>query len=361
MRAVRYRLRDGAARALPVERVARCGRHAHLGHVSICNGEHGAYFGGVVTCGSVWSCPVCAAKIAERRRQEVEETIKAHVAAGGVVYMAAFTVPHQCIQTARELRSLVAGTWKKVISGSPWLRWKARAGVVGSIRALEVTHGKNGWHPHLHVLFLFPGNLSEESAQEFGGFLFDRWARAVERRGYGWCNPSLWRFERTQETQRAGDYVTKWGADRELTQGHRKRAKGGGRTPWQILEGIAAGSKADIMLFRDYAEAFKGARQLTWSRGLRELYGLREAVSDGDACLDGPKEQAPVIGILPIHVFIRVRERGLAAGLLNQIEAHPFWPTVIIFLREHGIDYYEPPPESSRWRTGPTYSGPPRS
>ena len=181
------------------------------------------------------------------------------------------------------------------------------------------------------------------------------------RERYGWCNPSLWRFERTQETERAGDYVTKWGADRELTQGHMKRAKGGGRTPWQILEGILAGSKADIMLFRDYAEAFKGARQLTWSRGLRELYGLRDAVSDDDASLDDPEERAPVIGVLPIHVFRRVSDRGLSAGLLNQIEVRPSWSTVVIFLRDHGIDAYEPPPKSSRWLSGPTYSGPPGS
>jgi hypothetical protein len=36
--------------------------------------------------------------------------------------------------------------------------WAVRAyGIVGSIRALEVTHGGNGWHPHAHmVLFLDP-------------------------------------------------------------------------------------------------------------------------------------------------------------------------------------------------------------
>jgi hypothetical protein len=94
---------------------------------------------------------------------------------------------------------------------------------------------------------------------------------------------------------------------------------------------------------------------------LRELYGLRNAVSDDDASLDDPEERTPVIGILPIHVFTRVRDRGLAAGLLNQIEACPCWPTVVVFLRDHGIDAYEPPPESSRWRSGPTYAGPPGS
>ena len=130
-------------------------------------------------------------------------------------------------------------------------------------------------------------------------------------------------------------------------------------TPWQILEGIVAGSKVDIMLFRDYAEAFKGARQLTWSRGLRELYGLREAVSDDDASLDDSDERAPVIGVLPIHVFRRVSDCGLSAGLLNQIEVRPSWSTVVTFLRDYGIDAYEPPPKSSRWRSGPTYSGPP--
>ena len=34
-------------------------------------------------------------------------------------------------------------------------------GADGSIRALEVTHGQAGWHPHVHVLLLTSAPLAD--------------------------------------------------------------------------------------------------------------------------------------------------------------------------------------------------------
>jgi hypothetical protein len=59
--------------------------------------------------------------------------------------------------------------------------------------ALEVTHGDNGWHPYLHVVFFL---RSDAAADEFGVWLLDRWATVVHRLGLGECNPDIWRFER---------------------------------------------------------------------------------------------------------------------------------------------------------------------
>lgn len=347
-RALRFQLRSAAARALPKERVAKCGRQALGPMVDIRNGKFGAHFAGLVTCGSIWACPVCAAKIAETRRHEVAETIAAHIAAGGSVRMATFTVPHSRLQTARELRQLVSKTYTKIFTGAPWKRNKARVDLAGMVRSLEVTHGSNGWHPHIHALFFIPAGVAESAVEAFGDFLFDRWSRNVEKAGYGLCNRSVWRFEQTQETEKAGDYLVKWGADRELTQGHMKTAKGGGRSPWQILEGVRGGRKVDIMLFREYAAAFKGARFLTWSRGLREYYGLREPLTDDDATLEDPEEESPRIGRLPRHVFKKVERKGLAAKLLDVVESEPNWPAVVIFLQRHGVNAYEPPPDYGR-------------
>lgn len=343
-RALRFRLRSAAAKALPKERVAKCGTQAISQTVDIRNGRHGAHFSGVVTCGSIWTCPVCAAKIAETRREEVARTIFEHLRLGGSVHMATFTVPHHRFQTARELRNLVTGTFSKIFAGAPWKRNKRRVDLVGFVRSLEVTHGANGWHPHIHALFFISAGVPESAIEAFGDFLFDRWSRFIEKDGYGVCNRAVWRFERTAETEKAGDYLVKWGADREITQGHLKLAKGGGRSPWQILDGVAAGKKRDIMLFREYATAFKGARFLTWSRGLREHFGLREPLSDEDASLEDPEEENPRIGRLARHVWTKIVRKGLRAKLLDAVERDPYWQTVVIFLKRHGVDAYEPPP-----------------
>lgn len=344
-RALRFRLRSAAAKALPKERVAKCGTQAISQMVDIRNGKHGAHFSGLVTCGSIWTCPVCAAKIAETRRGEVAKTISEHVRLGGSVHMATFTVPHHRFQTAQELRNLVSGTFSKIFTGSPWKRNKNRVELYGFVRSLEVTHGSNGWHPHIHGLFFISAGVPESAIEGFGNFLFDRWSRFIEKDGYGVCNRDVWRFERTAETEKAGDYLVKWGADREITQGHLKLAKGGGRSPWQILDGVLARNKRDIMLFREYAAAFKGARFLTWSRGLREYYGLREPLTDEDASLEDLEEASPRIGRLPPHVFKKVIRKRLAAKLLDVVEKEPNWLAVVAFLKREGVDVYEPPPD----------------
>ena len=39
--------------------------------------EHGkAFFDGLQTCGNVWTCPVCAAKVQERRRLEIADAME---------------------------------------------------------------------------------------------------------------------------------------------------------------------------------------------------------------------------------------------------------------------------------------------
>lgn len=340
---MRYRLQGAAAKALPKERVSGCGRPA--GPVGVRNGKHGAYFDGLFRCGSVWTCPVCASRISEVRRQEVAEVLSAWEGQGGTVYMAMLTLPHNRGQTCRDLKGAVAGTWQRLLACRPYARLKARLGGVHWARALEVTYGDNGWHPHLHLLVFFRAGVTEDQAQAFGAMLFEQWAKRVEKAGFGECNPELWRFERAEATERAGDYVTKWGADHELTHWHVKEARGGGRSPWQLLHDIGRGDRRAIMRFREYAAAFKGARQLTWSRGLREEMGLRDPKSDEDAALSDPEEDAPCLAVLPVHVFQKVRRKRLQAALLAHVEAHPSARALEQFLKQHGIDPYARPPE----------------
>ena len=341
VRRLRYRLRTAAARVLSQEAVNRCGRYVveapdapHPFEVAVKVGERGAHYSGLITCGSVWHCPVCAARVAEGRRQEVEKVLTKHAEAGGIAYMAAFTIPHHVFQSCKDLRLAVATAWQRVQSGAPWKKKKGRYRLVGTIRVLEVTRGENGWHPHLHVIFLFEGPAL---FAPFGDWLFDRWAAVVNRLGYGQCNKAVWRFERARSTSQAGDYVVKWGADRELTSMHVKRGKGGGRSPWQILADIADRSDpADIRLFQEYAAAFKGARQLTWSKGLREAFlDIDEAVDKGLADQEPPADTVCFVGK---YVFEDLQSRGLDVALLEAAESGG-WPAVCLFVQHHGLDH----------------------
>lgn len=321
-----YQLRQTAARLLPSERVSHCGRRARLGHIDVRCGSDRASFGGVETCGSVWMCPYCASKVAEGRRQEIRALAEQHCRAGGSVYMAAFTIPHHAWHRVGDLKTAISQAWSKVIAGRAWQRATADVLSVGGVRALEVTHGRNGWHPHLHCVFFLRGDAA--AADRFGIFLFERWARIVDRLGFGECNPNIWRFEKAAHHDAVTDYVVKGNFDMELTRGHMKLAKGGGRSPWQLLADARLGDQRAAWLFREFAAAFKGARQLTW------FGDIREARSDLElAAADEPGE---VIGTISSRIFSTIVYRGLAVGLLEAAE-HGGWPAVLEFLAGEGI------------------------
>jgi hypothetical protein len=176
-------------------RVRNCGRKMVGNRATLhqCNGI--AHFGGVETCGSIWVCPVCAAKITEGRRAEIDHILQAHREAGGRAYMATFTLPHYAFQACAPLRRAVSDCWRKVKSGKAWVEARERYGWLGDIRALEITHGRNGWHPHLHVLILLEPWADKREAYALGGWMFDRWAAAVERTGLGRCSVDAFSFE----------------------------------------------------------------------------------------------------------------------------------------------------------------------
>lgn len=325
-----YRLRNVAARLLPDERVAMCGRRPHLSHVDVRCGDCGASYVGLETCGSVWTCPVCGTKIAEERRREIRALVEQHCRNGGTVYMCAFTLAHSVMHSARDLRKAVAGSFQRMLAGASWKRALAKAGCIGGIRTLEVTVGRNGWHPHIHATFWFD-HSDEARAAEFGIWLFQRWARIVARAGFGRCNPEIWRFERAAHYDAVIDYVVKGNFDMELTRGHMKLAKGGGRSPWQLLDDAAHGDRRAERQFREFAAAFKGARQLTWFGCIREL--------KSDLELANVAEPGGIIGSMKASVFVRVSRAGLTAQLLDAAEADG-WVGVLAFLTHENL--YDP-------------------
>jgi hypothetical protein len=313
-------MRRAAGRVLPGERVAKCGQKALSGIVSLHHQDGHAHFGGLETCGSVWTCPVCSVRISEGRREELDALLHGHRDAGGLAYMATLTVPHHRFQSAGMLRRAVSGAFRRVKQGRRWQDARDRHGWLGDVRALEVTHGANGWHPHLHVLFLFKPGTTEETARSFGGWLYDAWARAVKAEGLGECSSGAFTWEVVNADTGAAEYVGKWGAAKELTRNQSKTARQGGRSPWQILRDHAADrNEADGQLFREYALAFKGARQLTWSRGLRKLY-LAEPEPTDQELAEEPQVGETQTAAMTRALFNSVSRRGLTAHVLEAEE-----------------------------------------
>lgn len=283
-------------------------------------GERAEFFG-VQTCGSVWTCPICAGKIATQRRDEMRKAMHAHRDAGGMVYFATYTFQHNAEEggagcLAQQLDKL-REQMRKLTSTRAYKDVLADAVTEGAIRAMEVTYGEiNGWHPHLHQL-LFCSKNALVIDQHHGKIKYQRtiyrrstlgrirqlWARQLIKakmagltgnetpaERFGKLRVLLTRCFTVQSGTYADDYIAKfgregeearWGAADELAKSHIKTPRRCARvTPWGMLCDFLEGDKRAAWLFREYAEAFHGKAQLFWSRGLKDHFGINEVSDD---------------------------------------------------------------------------------
>jgi hypothetical protein len=168
----RYELQAAVRSILPRERVTTCllTRLPAACGVQVLHSPAGgsALYADLMVCGSVWLCPVCAAKISERRREELVSAIGCHRAAGGEVLLASFTVHHGRSDALSDMLGRFLAAQRSMTGNRTYRALRAAYGVVGVVKALEVTWGAaNGWHPHTHwLLFLAAGVEVEQVAGE---------------------------------------------------------------------------------------------------------------------------------------------------------------------------------------------------
>lgn len=251
--------------------------------------EHGkATYKGLYVCARLWTCPVCAAKISERRRVELIGALASAKRQGLHVKLLTLTVPHGIGDDVNALLSGIKKAWKATTSNRDGKALRKLLGVKGTIRALEVTYGKNGFHPHLHVLLFLDQDATNQCVE---GLFAPLWQKACTKAGLP--RPSDMHGCRVDDGSKAAAYASKWGLESEMTKSHTKRGKEGGMTPWDFLRAVLdddAESPRYRALFRIYADAFHGERQLHWSVGLKDLLEVGHAtdeelaVSDQDNC-----------------------------------------------------------------------------
>jgi hypothetical protein len=242
------------------------------------------HYKGLATCGSVHTCPICASKIQERRRQEVVLAIAYAATIERSPFMASFTFPHRLDQPLSLLLSLQQEAIKKLRQRRAYIALMLRCKSAGRIRTLEVTHGKNGWHPHTHELLFLDGEVPAEWIRQE---LAHQWLKACT--SVGLFRPGIDQesdFLRHSVDVRAGDegaagYMakmddqSKWGLSHELTKSSSKQGRRAGSHPFRLAE-----NDSTAHLFVEYVWAMKGQRQLVWSRGLKSLVGVIEKTDE---------------------------------------------------------------------------------
>lgn len=339
----RFALQSVARGILPDSRTAKCLRiRAHNSDVQVWKSKaHGtASYGGLQTCGSVWACPVCSAKIAERRRVELLDAMEMHKAQGGTVSLLTLTTPHQRGDVLVDLLAQQGKALQSFLRDRKVRAVFAEMGYLGQVRALEVTHGRksaknNGWHPHFHILQFHQVKGSEADRKDWTARLYLRWVAYCEKAGLG--TPSFAHGIRLDDGMKAAQYVTKgmWGLEDEMTKGHTKKGKAGGESPFDLLRAVLADrtDRQAAALFKEFADGFKGKQQLSWSRGLKARFMVDEKT---DEELSQEKDdRATLLGLLTVDQWRDVLKVD-GRGVLLDIAAKGGWLHVQKYL--HFID-----------------------
>jgi hypothetical protein len=313
-----------------LERVTRCGTPAGAEvRVRGSVGPAGTHAGiaGLQTCGSVWACPVCSAKIGAARTDELDTAIRTWLdptyrtltnrPGPGAFALATFTARHEYGDPLAGLWDSMSASWRRLVSSRAYKDAVRDLGVAGYHRTTEVTLTPNGWHVHFHVLYFLDQPAASLTSFATGWAVLGRWTDSVRAVG-GSADLAGQDFKVLSGTADAlagvsayvhkGVYVEQ-AAGRargarelamELRRGDLKVSRkrpGTSRTPFGVLADIVAEvletgcvetirkgdpRVTDRAAWSEWEEASRGRRQQVWSRGLRALLCLDAEQSDED-------------------------------------------------------------------------------
>lgn len=322
VRSERYACQSVARKAVPKERVCMCLRKVNGSNVEVHRHikTDKAFYSGLWVCSSVWLCPVCAAKISERRRLEMEQGFKFHKEEGGKIAMLTLTFRHKKTDRLKDTMAKFAEATKKFMSGKAYNTIRLEMGLIGRIRVFEVTYGKNGFHPHIHMALFYMNDVDLKRIEKR---MFSLWEKACLKVGLSANEKHGLDLQPGEEAEK---YLSKhgtWSLGQELSKSHIKKAKNESMSPFDFLRKyLEEENEKYLKLFKEYAECFKGKRQVQWSPGLKERYLIIEKTDEQLATEQ--TEQADILGMLTYEDWKVILRKDARAKFLDCVEKYNF-------------------------------------
>jgi hypothetical protein len=308
-------------------------------------------FAGLASCGSVWACPVCNAKIQAVRRLEVGTLLALGLVEGSAAF-GAYTIRHHQGQDLGHLWGSLSKCWNAVSVDKSVRRERASMDWLGYARAAETTVGPAGWHPHVHPLHLFGAPVTLAAVAALHAVEFRAWQKAALRLGLDAPLEDAQHLHllTADSPDVMGDYFTKAqysgvpaasvGWEMTSTQTKSRTRATGSRTPWDVLADVMGGDADSLDLWHAWEAGSKGKRALSWSRGLRERFGLLTEATD-EEITDTELGSAADAGFVIVDWSPVTQRPALGPQLLRTIGAGKRWAEGRQFCRDNGIETRE--------------------
>ena len=253
------------ARRIGLSSLAGCGLGAVPGTLpNIVRRADVAALHGVIRCRSPWVCPHCAPRLAARRAELLRPQVTALLRQGYQPWLITLTVRHSRSSSLDDLFALLGKAWSRLTSGRAWSALKAAG--VEYVRGYDVTHGDNGWHPHIHTVVLFSRVVSDPAAE--ARRLLERWISAIRAYGGDVLSDGL-DAQPCADASKAASYACHMAGLWEAAAGVKKECKSlTSRTVFDLAQAAVGGDAEAVRLWSEYARATKGRRALVCSQGL---------------------------------------------------------------------------------------------
>jgi hypothetical protein len=275
--------RDGSEPQFTLRKCGLVRRSSENVRLRVVDGT--GYAEGVVHCGSIHGCAVCAAKIRGRRSEIYGASAGRWLDAGNTLIMVTLTFPHDMGMRLDPLWDLVSDGAGRVTSSVRWRKLKLElGGEVWYRRAIEQTYGDNGWHPHCHMLIYIRGDGGDGAVvlQKIEAHFKAEWAKWITGQGYRLpSNEHGVKVEACHSGGEAGEYIVKTqegrGVGNEIVRADLKTGRKNSRTPFELLRDFSrTGDKSLLVLWWEFEQASKGRRAITQSQGLGAVLGETE-------------------------------------------------------------------------------------
>jgi hypothetical protein len=331
-RTKRFALLDGLQDLTTVERLTHCRRHRAFmaDWVGIVQRDGVSTYTGLQTCGSIWVCPVCSAKVRHERTLQLASVSLNWMDAGGGLTFPTLTLAHRNRDPLRDTLGHLLEGWRYVTGRRDYARLRDRYGIEHTCRAVEITHGWNGWHPHIHGLLFSRRPLTSEETRDVMAALWRLWNHYAESNSLRVLVPKHAVVVKSvsMNSERGiaalAEYLFKvqdgYGIAAELMRADLKRGRSrSSRTPFDIAESAVRGHRGDRRLWREYESVVPGRRSLDWSKGSAKALGMGQ--SDDELASANPADGHPIYDLTPYEwdLVLKYRMRG---RLLNVADKH---------------------------------------
>jgi hypothetical protein len=277
-----------------------CGCRVNTDHVSIetktqINSQNKSetknFITGNAQCKDIWRCPSCSMKLLKGRAIEVVKISAEHEKQGYKLGFVTLTIRHDHENTFKESLDKLLNNYRKIQQHS-FFRKLNKNFLLGQVKALETTYSQlNGFHPHLHILFLYKSD-SKEFIEFCQKKLIQDWATYTGG------------LVKSQDQQVVyskdgiSKYLTKWDVAQELTNDHNKTGKG--VKPFQLLTKISNNEflfenqlglnnkpttlqeslQTTKSLWLEYVETIKGKRRIIISKKILDAYKIKDKTDE---------------------------------------------------------------------------------